>query len=85
MPMVMRLETSIKRVSSPFLRPFLPVAPLPCVPEIGQIYTRASMDTDPPTYCTMFHHMVKNGGTAIRDQLVMASESQGRDTPGMSA
>ncbi|CAM9540281.1 unnamed protein product, partial [Hapterophycus canaliculatus] len=41
------------------------------------------MDTDPPIYCTMFHHMVKNGGTAIRDQLVMASAIQGRETPGL--
>ncbi|CAM9257144.1 unnamed protein product [Ectocarpus sp. 12 AP-2014] len=52
-------------------------------PGCQAIYTRASMDTDPPTYCTMFHHMVKNGGTAVRDQLILASESQGRDTPGL--
>lgn len=41
------------------------------------------MDTDPPTYCTMFHHMVKNGGTNIRDQLVLSAEAQRRDPPGM--
>ncbi|CBN74365.1 expressed unknown protein [Ectocarpus siliculosus] len=52
-------------------------------PGCQAIYTRASMDTDPPTYCTMFHHMVKNGGTAVRDQLILASEIQGRDVPGL--
>lgn len=56
--------------------------PSPSLPWTEQIYTRAAMDTDPPSYCTMFHHMVKNGGTSIRNQLVSSAEAQGRDTPG---
>lgn len=47
-----------------------------------QIYAYPSLDTDPPSYCTLFHHMVKSGGTSIRNQLVLASEAQERQTPG---
>ena len=41
-----------------------------------------SLKTDTPAYCTMFHHMVKSGGTSIRSQLSDASASAGGPDPG---
>eukprot|EP00904_Undaria_pinnatifida_P005747 jgi/Undpi1/2301/HiC_scaffold_13.g05685.m1 len=39
--------------------------------------------TDLPAHCTMFHHMVKSGGTSIRSKLSDASAVAGGPDPGL--
>ncbi|CAM9632784.1 unnamed protein product [Scytosiphon promiscuus] len=38
---------------------------------------------EPPRYCTVVNHMVKSGGTSIKEQLASASRKEGHSAPGL--
>lgn len=46
-----------------------------------QIYARSN-NGEPPEYCTLFNHMVKSGGTSIKDQLITSALTDGVAEPG---
>lgn len=37
---------------------------------------------EPPQFCTVFNHMVKSGGTSIKEQMVQSSQREGDAEPG---
>lgn len=47
----------------------------------GQLYARSNPG-DPPEYCTLFNHMVKSGGSTIKDKLEIAAFEDMVDEPG---
>ena len=49
---------------------------------IAQIFAPFPPD-EPPTYCTVYHHLVKSGGTSIKDQLRRESVVNKLPRPGM--
>lgn len=49
-----------------------------------QIYVHSPMD-EPPTYCTLFNHMVKAGGSSIKDRLFEEASVDGVRNPGARA
>ncbi len=50
-------------------------------PASWQIY--APFDSDqPPPYCTVYTHLVKSGGTSLKDQLQRQSVKGGMPKPG---
>lgn len=46
-----------------------------------QIYAH-SPEGEPPTYCSLFNHMVKAGGSTIKDSLLAAASMEGVSPPG---
>lgn len=42
----------------------------------------SSPDGQPPKFCTVFNHLVKSGGTSIKQQLFQSSEAEGDAVPG---
>lgn len=49
---------------------------------LRQVFELPSSQPGIPSYCTMFHHMVKSGGTTIRNQLINASGAEQVPHPG---
>ena len=47
-----------------------------------QMYARSEIEEVPPTYCTVFHHMVKSAGSTIKSILRRASVVDGVAKPG---
>ena len=45
-----------------------------------QIYARSNPG-EPPEYCTLFNHMVKSGGSTIKDKLNIAATADQVDGP----
>lgn len=55
------------------------------LPLFGQIYARSEIGESPPTYCTVFHHMVKSAGSTVKSILRRASVVDGVAKPGEQA
>lgn len=52
-----------------------------CLAALAQIF--APFDPDqPPAYCTVYTHLVKSGGTSLKDQLQRQSVKGGMPKPG---
>lgn len=57
-----------------------PLCP-PGVPESPQIYAYSERG-EKPAFCTVFNHLVKSGGTTVKDQLIRAAKDENQDFPG---
>eukprot|EP00904_Undaria_pinnatifida_P005748 jgi/Undpi1/2302/HiC_scaffold_13.g05686.m1 len=52
-------------------------------PGCQSVYFPHGQGNENPGYCTMFHHMVKSGGSSIRRQLAIASARSNQPAPGL--
>lgn len=71
--------TAIKNRASSFII-YLPLAPAFLTPL--QIYARSDPGDPSPSYCTVFHHMVKSAGSTIKRSMTVASAADGGSAPG---
>lgn len=66
-----------------FSRPFEPVGKIRyCSLLRPQIYARSNPG-EPPEYCTLFNHMVKSGGSTIKDKLEESALADSVEPPGV--
>lgn len=57
--------------------------PLSSPPFASRLQIFAPFDPElPPSYCTVYTHLVKSGGTTVKDQLQRESVKQGMPKPG---
>lgn len=47
-----------------------------------QIFGTSPPDSPEPAYCTVYNHLVKSGGTSIKEQLVASSMRENSRSPG---
>ncbi|CAN0193851.1 unnamed protein product [Ascophyllum nodosum] len=47
------------------------------------IYVPSRNNTSKPAYCTVYNHLVKSGGTSIKEQLIEGSRVEGSQPPGL--